>query len=411
MDPNLASSPEKMHNSSKKRIFILAEREFPSGNAGGTRVRYLAKMYQEIGYSVFVISLGQNKAEDLDPQFGGYHCDGVQYFNAPIGVGPRRFVDRYLLSGLRALRILRMQGKPRPRDTIIIYSTNAIYCFVVLIAVRKTYRVWMDIVEWFQSDNFRLGRWDPKFWLFQVCFQLIYPSSGRVIAISETIQRHFAELGCKTIVIPCLYETDLGANSPRSPQLQERIRLIYSGNPALKESLAVMLEALVALPEVTRERFEMHFTGVSAKKLSVLLGERAHLLCDFGNNLIVHPWMTYDALLDLYRRMNFLYFIREARSLNLANFPMKLPELMSIGVVPLTTRVGDYGTYLADGENSIISAGADVDSCVEALMRLASMSPDEFQTMSEGAIRTVREHFDYRMFARKNRQKWEALNG
>ena len=386
----------------KRRVFILAEREFPSGNAGGTRVRYLAKMLQELGNDVTVIALGENAQKDYDINEKCYIFDGIKYQNTGLPKGVFRFFGRYLLSGLRAIRELKsIDGGGRNNDTVIVYTSNVIYAALVLTYVRNRYIAWVDIVEWFQKESFRFGAIDPKYGLYQICFNIFYPITGKVIAISSRIEREFARRGCQTVRIPCLYSTDVAMRFEEQRNRDNKIRLIYSGNPGKKEKLTVMLQALEALSTEKRDRFEFHFTGVSKRVVKTLLATDGYLLDRLSDIIYFHPWMEYDNLLGLYCQMNYLYFIRESTLPNLANFPMKLPELMSFGVVPITTRVGDYGEYLEDGVNSIIVPDTTLTSCQYALSRVLDLADESFYTLSLGAKECVNKNFDYRSFAKK----------
>lgn len=403
-----------MHQSKSRRIFILAEREFPSGNAGGTRVRFMAKMFQLLGFEVIILALGDNSKLHYDVTRNGYYFDGIQYYNSPVsGGGVRRFIDRYLLSGPRTIRALKRMGFHSDcndnKDVVIVYTTNAIYGAIVLNYVAKRYSVWLDVVEWFQKENFALGILSLKYWLYQYCLNYLYPKTRQVIAISSVIEREFSRRGCKTVTIPCLYDSSLGMRYARAGYSSSKVRLIYSGNPGMKENLAVMFRALVVLSVEERARFELNFTGVSASVIRKLLGRDSYLLAAVSDMVIFHPWLDYDDLLKLYADMHYLYFIREPFLWNLANFPMKLPELMSLGVVPLTTKIGDYGVYLKDNVNSILVSNSDVSSCRNALLKAASLSHEEFSMLSEGAKKCANENFDYRSFGGKMRVQLSAV--
>ncbi len=383
----------------KKRVYFLAEREFPSGNAGGTRVHYLAKALQLLGYEVVVLSLGDNNPQDFIRDINGFVHDGIQYENYPLSKGVIKIFRRYIFSGLATIYKLKHFSKSRPNgDIVIVYTTNAIYALTVLLYVRRRYSVWMDVVEWFQAENFRNRRYNIKYWLFRFCFSVLYPASRQVIAISSLIESEFRRKGCKTILIPNLYDTHIGDRY--SPSLDyNTIRLIYSGNPGKKENLSSMFKSLLALPNASRMRFHFHFTGVRKDEVKKLLGKESYLLDRLQDTLIFHPWMAYDDLLWLYADMHFLYFVRDPTVANLANFPAKLPELMTFGVVPLTTRIGDYGKYLIDGVNSILINDSNYKTCRDALERVLKHTPAQINNLRAGAKESVRENFDFRVFA------------
>lgn len=385
-----------VHASKRIRVYILAEREFPSGNAGGTRVRYLAKTLQRMGYEVIVFSLGENNDKDYVVSVNGFIFDGIQYENYPLSKGIEKFFRRYIFSGLAAIAKLRCFGKGRPsKDIVIVYTSNALYALPVLLYVRKKYAVWMDVVEWFQEEQFPNAKFNVKYWLYRFCFVVLYPATRQVIAISSLIESEFKRRGCKTILIPSLYDAHLGDGYP-PPSASDTINLIYSGNPGTKENITSMFKGLIEVPVASRERFKFHFTGVTRREISKLLGSEFHLLDMLQGIVIFHAWMAYQDLLKLYAEMHFLYFVREPTVANLANFPTKLPELMTFGVVPLTTRIGDYGKYLIDGVNAIVINDCDHLTCRDALNRVLSLTPSQCLQLRSGAKECVRENFDFR---------------
>jgi glycosyltransferase involved in cell wall biosynthesis len=389
---------------SQCRVYVLAEREFPSGNAGGTRVRYLAKTLQLMDYEVIIFSLGINNPQDINENLNGYVFDGIQYENYPFNNGYARFIRRYFFSGFYAINALKRFSKRRlGKDIVIVYTSNALYALVVFLFTRNRYTVWMDVVEWFQVNQFKYGRLNPKFWLYRLCFSTLYPATKRVITISSMLGTEFNRKGCKTILMPSLYDSDLGNNMNIGNDLS-KIHLIYSGNPGQKENLLSMFRAIYELPEDSRNRFRFNFTGVRKDEIAKLLKTDKWLLEELSGQLIFHSWMKYEDLLLVYSRMHFLYFVREPSVTNIANFPTKLPELMAFGVVPLTTQVGDYGRYLIDGVNSVVIQDGESLSCRNALDRILLMTPSEFLDLRSEAKKTCKDNFDFRSQAMRMKQ-------
>ncbi len=385
----------------KNRVFILAEREFPNGNAGGVRVHYMARAFQENGYEVMVLSLGCNKPDHYDEKFQGYFYDGIRYDNYFLGRGILRKIRRFITSGINAVYKLRKYTKnSKEKNIVVVYTSNAIYASFVLFFARKNNIIWMDVVEWFQKEQFKKYKVNVKYWLYQFCFNKLYPATGRVITISSLLEKKFKSLGCKTILLPSMYDTQINSELLRDDRKQEMgLSLIYSGGPGQKEKLFVMLSALRDLPADKRDRIEFHFTGVKKAVIKKLLLENWVLLDELAEHLIFHNWMKYDELIFLYQKMDFLFFIREATIFNVANFPTKLAELMSYGVVPLTTNVGDYGALLTNGVDSIIAQNSSIAECKAALNRVLELDRKEIDRLSENAKESARRKFDYRVYA------------
>ena len=96
--------------------------------------------------------------------------------------------------------------------------------------------------------------------------------------------------------------------------------------------------------------------------------------------------------------------------MTLSNFPSKVPEVMTYGVVPVVSRVGDYTKYyLKDGVNSVVFEGCDANSCAKAIRRAISFSKEEYIEISSKARECVEKKFDYHNWTKKIKQAIESM--
>ena len=113
-------------------------------------------------------------------------------------------------------------------------------------------------------------------------------------------------------------------------------------------------------------------------------------------NLVIHDWMKYDELVDLYRRMDYLILIRSESQITLSNFPSKVPECMTHGIIPIVSDVGDYTKlYLRNGINSIFITENTIPSIKNAIENAINLSDQERLQMSKAARKLVEDVFDY----------------
>ena len=392
-----------MVNDKKVRILLVAERCFPDGDAGGVRVLYMAKMFQLLGFEVVVLSIGENSCSDFDSEKRKYTYKGVTYINQPVSKDGFQFVQRYIYTGLHAAKSVRMIADARYNDVVILYSTNFLYCLIFLFKTRDcNYRIWMDVVEFFHRNSYAFGVFNPRYILYRFCLYYIYPKYKRVFSISSYIEDKYQKMGCQVVRMPPLYEYKKEVIRDKSYDISNKIKLIYSGNPGKKENLSIMLGALCDLPDHIKQTYEMHFTGVCEDELNNLLRENKNLLELLSDNMFFHSWMDYKDLQKLYLEMNFLYFIRDDNESNRANFPMKMIELMSYGVVPFVSKVGDYGRMLTNGIDSVVVENVDIESVVSSLMFISNMSNNDYSDLSRGAFNYGQKYFDISSFASNN---------
>jgi hypothetical protein len=400
-----------MTNLKKTRILLVAERKFPDGDAGGVRVRYMAKMFQAQGLEVLVLSNGVNNHSDFNSKTNKYIFDGITYINNYSNTKKLSFVKRYIYSGIKTANNVKKIRDACYNDVIVLYSTNLIYCILILLKLRKyNYCIWMDVVEFFHRSSYRYGVFNPRYLLYRICLYFIYPRYKRIFSISSYIERKYKIMGCKVVRMPPLYEYKSEKIHYKNRNISAKIKLIYSGNPGRKENLKIMLGALNELPHNVKIKYEMHFTGVSKGQIKTLLGDESRILQSLDDVLVFHSWMSYDALQDLYLDMNFLYFIRDANESNLANFPMKLIELMSFGVVPFVSEVGDYGRMLSSGVDSIVVDNISKSSTIGALIYISKLSNNDYSKLSWGAFNYGKKYFDVNSFANNNKYLEKILS-
>lgn len=381
------------------RVFICADRRFPHGDAGGNRIEYYAKALQLYGYDVFIISIGKNDENLWYDELSCYIYSGLKYKNVKLNQGKRGKVDIYLTSGKKTIEILKEQNLATD-DKIIIYTSNFIYAMPIKhLAEKKGAHIIYDIVEWFDYKTYKYKQLDPRYWAFEICFKKIYPSSKNVIVISENLKNHFESQKCNTFLLPIVVDTQ--EHNRKISKSDNKIRLIYPGNPEHKDNIWVVLKAFDSLSDSQKQRFEIHFTSVNKKKISDLLIENSNLIDKNEQFIEFHSWMEFDELLELYHKMDFLVLAREKNTVTTSNFPSKIPELMSCGVSVIANDVGDFPSYLSNGKDSLIYKKCDPCELCDIFMKISKMSNDEILALRSNAMLTATEKFDYRKWSDK----------
>ena len=380
-----------------KKVYICADRRFPHGDAGGNRIEYMAHCALAMKVQPVVISMSSNAEGNCNKLFSNYH--GIMYHNVLLRKGKLRLVQQYFYIGMQIGRVLRTL-EIETGSVVIIYSSNPIFCLQVRQAIPKHCRVVYDVVEWFDESCYKYGKLDPRFWVFQWCFNGVYPKGDGIIAISQNIERHFLSLDKKVIRFPICLDVDKFAHIERRRQ-NHLVRLIYPGNPQNKDDVKIMLKALLQLNTEELNHIEFHFTAVKKQTIEVLLGEDTGVLSELGDRVIFHDWMEYDELLQLYGSIDALYMLRFDNLVANSNFPSKVPELLSCGVAVIANDIGDFYEYLTDGINAIKIETNDVEGCTHAIRRYLRMDEYSKEQMSIAAIRCARERFTYLEYAQK----------
>jgi len=382
----------------RKRVFICAERKYPKIEAASNRIEYNAKALQYKGYEVIVIGIGDNFERDYDEVQQKYYFNGIEYFN--IKIPHSKLKQRFNLGKATCEKL--KEYKLSSDDSVILYTSNFFYAVQVTNFAFKKIKanVLFDVVEWFQPFQFKFNILNPSYWLYHVCFNYVYGSTKKVIAISENIESFFLKKGCKTLCLPIITNTEDYSFHPREKN-NEILNLVYPGNPDKKDSLIDMLKGISLLNDVEKKQVRFHMTGVSEAKVRSILGKEASILDSLKENVIIHSWMDYTELMNLFSEMNLLLLARPVNKVTISNFPSKVPELLACGIAPIAVRVGDYHKYLDDGKNAILYEGCRPEDIKESILRALKLTNKELNEMSSQARLCAETVFDYRIWADK----------
>ena len=382
---------------------ICADRKFPRGDAGANRILFMAKALLETGWDVFVISTGRSEEKYYDKASGCHVYEGVKYKN--VAVAPNRYVRMFqhqFLDGKNTVKLLREIGLAAG-DVVLLYSTLYSFSSAVIEYTESVgCRTACDVVEWHQPFQFLGGERNIRYKGYKRYFDELVPRTRNVIAISGCLERHFAALGCRTAVVPIYVDTDSRPSWKRSLD-HDRLHLIYPGNPYRKDDLQAMLRAIDMLGDAQKRQVCFHLTGVNRRVLRASVPGEERLLDALAEKEIVciHDWMEYDELMRLYRKIDFALIARPDNIVTQANFPSKVPELMSRGIPVITNRVGDIAAYLDDAQDAIIYGAPTAQACKEAIERAIAMTDEQRIAMSKRAYENAKLKFSYHLCSDK----------
>ena len=371
----------------------IADRTVPNGDAGGVRVNYISRLFDNIGFKVSVISFFEDK------KFDGHK--NIQYHKIVQFKGLIGSLYRYFGAGFSAICILQkiLKTDIKVSSRVVIYSTNLFFILPILFYLKvKKVTVFFDVVENFHCGHYAFGRFgklSPRYILIKSLYRFIYTLGDGILGISDAIQSHFDNLGVKSICLPPVYQQV--PKNVKLKKLKNQINLIYSGVPYGKEDLRLMLKAMELISTDAKNKITLHFTGVDKEKFENFCD--AHLI-DVQKVMSLirfHGWVSSDQLHTMYTESHFLFFLRESNQANISNFPMKLIELLSFGIPPILSDVGDYGKMISDGVDGFVVPTGNLDAAVDCLERVTMLSEREYQLMQTNAFK-LGSQFDYRKY-------------
>ena len=373
-----------------KRAFIFGYFNFPRGSASANYVQYLGEAFRALGYEVVIVSNLNHKELEYDQGKWRKHfkLEEVRFSSNKL----LHYIQYNYLMKWYLKRIINQYPSNR-EDVFVCYSTlKHITRFVRITAKKRDNISIACIVELYAKEDFAESRKNNVYEKYLEVIDREFPQFDLLFPISTYIAKYYENKGPEIQVLPIMADPNECKSKKR--ENPEKFRFIYPANGKIKDSLGEMLKAIAGLDDDERQKAEFHICGVKEQELRKMLSSGEYDV--ISNEIVVHSWLQYRELVDLYQEMDFLLLSREVKQMTLANFPSKVPEAMCYGIIPVVSRVGDYTEYyLEDGVDSIIFDGYQADQCKCAIKRALNLDQSERNAMREGALRCVREKFGY----------------
>ena len=381
-----------------KKVFIQAFCKYPHGGALANYVESLAKAISYAGYKVVLIT-------DLNEEYEESEQKHFEMFDAVYITKPSKDIEMRRHQGKCGFAKERLEAMKQEQiekdDVVIILGIYNEYMLNKLFADRDNigFKVICAVLELFTVNDYK----SPEgFYKINHIKEEVYIQADAILLISDFIDRHYNEKGVCTYKFPPMIDYD---STKRVLKHNNRRKFII---PTGKDSFGNMLKAFGELTAQELSELEIHICSVKEVDARDVLGKAAW--SKVKEHIIIHDWMRYEELEELYSKMHFLLIAREECQRTLANFPSKVPETMAYGIVPIVSDVGDYTKYyLEDGKNSIFIHGDSVDEIVNSIRKAIQLSEKEYNRYSMEAIECAKDRFDYRNWKSKIQNMMEEL--
>lgn len=390
-----------------KKAVIYGFFRFPHMSANANYAQYLGLALKEIGYDVTIISPGDIEKCEYDEKENEYSYKKLKFCPYELKSGKfRHYIDYNFGLGKYFVEGIKKAGLEKG-DIAIGYIPDGLALQMVIKYCSKKQIITMQCVD----ELFGKADLKERSLIYRLNYEYainsVIPRMDYVLPISHYIQDYYDQKEIKTFVVPIMADTQEYDNAHYDHA--ELIKIVYPANGMVKDNLNDMLEALCQLPEKNRKILEFHITGVKKETICESILERVQ--ASLKGRFIIHEWLDYDELINLYKNTDFLLLARKTCQMTLANFPSKVPEVMTYGVIPIVSRVGDYTKYyLTNDVDSIAFDGYTSDKCCEAIIRATRLSKEEREKMSENARKCVHDKFDYRVWAEKIKEYFKNNN-
>lgn len=377
-------------------ILIVSTGKYPNENAGAVRQHAFAKLFEQCGYSSFVIGLGKT----TDFKYKDY--DGIEYTS--FRAKNNNILNRALNILLFKRRLKKFLGDNPRFSKIVIVSIpiNALF-YLKRYAKKEAIQLIHDSVEWYSPEEYLLRNFSPSYIVNNAYNKKWIDKNFKVLTISKFLQAHYLSRKIDTVRIPVIM--DINSMNHKKRTSVDKLVLVYAGAAGKKDYLFEIVEGLSLLSEVDIIKVELRIFGLNYDQLQHDIGVNTKTIEKLSSSLKCFGKVQREVVLRNLEEADFTVLLRSnTQRYAKAGFPTKVVESLASGTPVISNITSDLGDYLKDMENSIIVADCTPESFCAALMKAVRLLPKEREAMQLNARTTSERYFDYSNYVSEVKQ-------
>jgi len=390
-----AEDPDRLHV-----VAVCCGQGFPNGMAITYRLKMVGLALIAAGARFSVYHVGGSPFPNAEPE-GEWRGIRYRYFPPETGREPRGWRRRILnalgLSGVaRAMRCLRADG-----SRVVAYAAG-FYSWENRFLAATGVPVVLDLSEWYDGWERR----DPR--------RRVRGASG-VVAISRGIARRVSQLGAHgrslpVLRLPILMDAATDGRATEGPGFDHPY-VLWTGSPhgEIRSHLDFLIRVMARVREARPEcRLILmgSFTGDQRADLASL----ARTESGADEWLTIHGFVPKEQLAAPIAGAAALLAPLPTGVRWECCFPTKLGEYLASGRPVVSSRVGEVGACLSDGETAMVAEPGDLEGWRDRIVRLLD-DPALASRIGAAGRELARREFDYRVHSRRLYEFLDGLAG
>jgi colanic acid/amylovoran biosynthesis glycosyltransferase len=220
-----------------------------------------------------------------------------------------------------------------------------------------------------------------------------------VVGVSEEICRRLRhEVGMPAEKIRLIHAgIELPQDEARPRRDPERLRVLYFGRLDQEQKRVRLLEPITQRLRNLGTNFHLTIVGDGPERSWLVEMIKRNELSGY---IELRPAIPYSEVASLFKQFD-VFLLPSA----FEGLPLSLLESMARGIVPVITRLPSGCDEVVRASNGILVEAENTNGYAEAI-ELLSRNRDRLEELSEGARRTITEHYSSRTMA----QQWLLLD-
>ncbi|HUM71681.1 MAG TPA: glycosyltransferase, partial [Chloroflexota bacterium] len=117
-------------------------------------------------------------------------------------------------------------------------------------------------------------------------------------------------------------------------------------------------------------------------------------------------WVEPDKLPEVLTQADVGIYLMDDTLLNRTKCPVKLADMLAVGIPVVAEAVGQVGEYVVHGRTGLLRPSGDVDGLTADLVYLLQ-NPAERQRLSGGAVAHIQTHFTWEKLAARLEEAYQ----
>lgn len=369
---------------------------FPDIDAASQRVLSNAKLARDLGHDVIFCGW-ETLIEQNSNTFKGFNYYSQSELDIKIN-NPFKKILNFLFRGKKTLRWINEYIKSNKIDIIIIYNSGLFFTKKLLDFGKKhNITIVVDCTEWYDGSHLPGGKYGIVNLENTIRMYYLLPRVKNLIVISSFLERFYRKKKCSLIRIPPLVDLKdekWTRTNDVQQKIDDKIVIIYAGDPGKKDILKLVLDALEVINS-KEVKVIFKIIGINENDLKNILVET--YVPSFVNCI---GRIKMDEVPFHYHNASYSILIRENKRYANAGFSTKLVESLCCGVPIITNSTSDIKKYVSN-ENGYILRELTIKELIDVFNSIINESKIDYMKKSHKAFETCKNYFHYEKFKRE----------